>query len=130
MCCHTSSRAPALLALLFLLIASAGCHQIKIDSGLEPSPTVHHEEWNMAFAWAIYPAQVDASEYCGGNWAQVETKQSFLNWVVGAVTWGIITPMDTKVVCAASGRSSGGESSEPQGEEGPSESPDPEPSIE
>jgi len=82
-----------------LLVASTACHRVIIDSGLEPAPRVHHEEWNIAYAEAIYPAQVDASEYCR-HWARVETKQSFLNWVVGAATFGIITPMDVKVVCA------------------------------
>ena len=93
--------ASVLLTLMFLVLVSAGCHQIVIDSGLEPATTQYHEEWNMAFAYAIFPAQVDASQYCGGRWARVETKHSFLNWVVGAITFGIITPMDTKVVCAA-----------------------------
>ncbi len=121
---NASPRARAVAALLALLIASAGCHQIVIDSGKQPSPTEYHEEWNMAFAYAIFPAQVDASGYCGGNWARVETKQSFLNWLVGFLTSGIVTPMDTKVVCASSGSSSDAEAtdaSEPEEPSGESE---------
>ena len=83
-----------------ILITSAACHRVIIDSGLEPSEEVHHEEWNLAFAHAIYPADVDARDYCGGRWARVETKQSFLNGVVESLTFGIISPMDVRVVCA------------------------------
>jgi hypothetical protein len=93
-------RWPTSALLASILITSAACHRVIIDSGLEPSAEVHHEEWNMAHASAIYPAEVDAREYCGGRWARVETKQSFLNGVVEALTFGIISPMDVRVVCA------------------------------
>jgi hypothetical protein len=112
---HTTSRASALGLLTALLIGSTGCHQVIIDSGREPSPIVHHDEWNIAFAAAIFPAQVDASEYCGGEWASVETKQSFLNLVVEWFTFGIITPMETRIVCAASAGSAGAESRDAEG---------------
>lgn len=89
--------------LLVLVPVSSACHRVVIDSGLEPAPQVHHEEWNIAYAKAIYPAKVDAADYCGGRWARVETKQSFLNAVVEAMTFGIISPMDVRVVCAREG---------------------------
>ena len=95
------SRWPSLLAALGMTVLLSACHRVVIDSGLEPSPQVHHEEWNQAFAHAIYPAQVDGSAFCHGRWARIETKQSFLNLVVESVTLGIISPMDVKVVCAA-----------------------------
>jgi hypothetical protein len=98
---RTSMPWRTVLASASLLVASTACHRVIIDSGLEPAPRVHHEEWNIAYAEAIYPAQIDATDYCK-RWARVETKQSFLNWVVGAATFGIITPMDVKVVCAES----------------------------
>ncbi len=98
---RTSMPWRTVLASASLLVGSTACHRVIVDSGLEPAPRVHHEEWNIAYAEAIYPAQIDASKYCR-RWARVETKQSFLNWVVGAATFGIITPMDVKVVCAES----------------------------
>lgn len=91
------------LILVTLLGVSAGCHRIVIDSGLEPTPQTYHEEWNLAFGMAIYPAQVDASSWCGGWFSRVETKQSFLNGVVNSITSSIISPMDVRVVCAAAG---------------------------
>jgi hypothetical protein len=98
---HFRIRMPPIVAALGVAVLLSGCHRVIIDSGLEPSPQVHHEEWNQAFAHAIYPAQVDASAFCGGRWARVEVKQSFLNLVVESITFGIISPMDVRVVCAA-----------------------------
>lgn len=97
------SRWGAFWVLVALLGTSAGCHRIIIDSGLEPAAQTYHEEWNLAFALAIYPAQVDASSWCGARFTRVETKQSFLNGVVNWITSGIISPMDVRVVCAAGG---------------------------
>lgn len=116
---HSLWRGLALATLTSLVLASAGCHHVKIDTGQEPGPRVYDQEWNMAFAAAIYPAQVDASEFCGGQWARVETKQSFLNLVVGVLTFGIITPMDVKVVCAEQQDQSGSEMSQSAGEAEP-----------
>jgi hypothetical protein len=99
---QTTIRWAALSLVALALVGSTACHRVIIDSGLEPAAQVHHEEWNMAYASAIYPAKVDARDYCGGRWARVETKQSFLNGVVEAMTFGIISPMDVRVVCARS----------------------------
>ncbi len=112
MTCHIAGRIATGLAVGSLLTVAAACHQVKITTGLDPGATVHHEEWNMAFAYAIFPAEVDASQYCGGSWARVETRQSFLNWVVGALTFGIISPMETKVVCSATGAQDGTDAGE------------------
>jgi len=112
MTCHIAGRIATALILGSLLTAAAACHQVKITTGLDPGATVYHEEWNMAYAYAIFPAQIDASQYCGGSWARVETRQSFLNWVVGALTFGIISPMETKVVCSATRSLDGADSGE------------------
>lgn len=96
-------------ALVALAIGGTGCHRIIIDSGLEPAAETYREEWNMAYAYAIYPANIDASQWCGGRFAVVETKHSFLNGVVSNITLGIITPMDVRVVCAAGGMDDGAE---------------------
>ncbi len=79
-----------------------------IDGGLEPSDTRYDQEWNLAFAAAIYPAQVDASERCGGYFSKVETRQSFLNLIVAAWTVGWISPMQVRIDCgtAANGSAS------------------------
>ena len=41
--------------------------------------------------------------------AKVETVHSFVNQLVGAITFGIFTPMSIKVTCAGRGRAQGPE---------------------
>lgn len=91
----------ALLATAF--VAVTGCYHSIVTTNLQPGTEVHHETFKAAFIAGLVPATVDASSYCPGKrWARVETQYSFLNWVVGAVTLGIFTPMDIQVTCAAS----------------------------
>ena len=112
---NRSIRRPGLwaVAVMATAVASAGCHHVIIDGGLEPDGTRHDEEWNLAFAAAIFPAKVDASGYCDGHFADVETRQSFLNVVVTAFTWGIISPMETRIGCGVPGSGSQGAGSQP-----------------
>ncbi len=84
-----------------LALAVGACHHVIIDGGLEPSEIRYDEEWNLAFAGAIYPANVDASDRCGGYYSRVETRQSFLNLVVAAWTVGWINPMQARLDCGA-----------------------------
>jgi len=93
------------LALAAALVVS-GCYHSIVNSGLPVSTEVHRESFKAAFIAGLVPAVVDASSYCQGRrWARVETQYSFLNWVVGVVTFGIFTPMDIRVYCAAPGAS-------------------------
>jgi hypothetical protein len=90
----------ASVAAVFVL--STGCFHSIITTNLTPGTEVHHEAFKAAFIDGLVPATVDASSYCNGKrWARVETQYSFLNLLVGAVTFGIFTPMDIKVTCAA-----------------------------
>lgn len=43
----------------------------------------------------------NAAEICGGadNVIKVEAQQTFINGLLGAITWGIYTPRDAKVYC-------------------------------
>ena len=97
-------RAGVMVALVGSAAVGTGCYHTIITTDLPPSTEVYHEAWKPAFIAGLVPAQVDGSKYCQGRrWARVETQHSFLNWVVGAVTFGIFTPMDIRVTCAASG---------------------------
>lgn len=85
------------------IMLSTGCYHSIITTNLTPGTEVHHEAFKPAFIHGLVPATVDASSYCPNKrWARVETQASFLNVLVGAVTFGIFTPLDIKVTCAAS----------------------------
>ena len=90
-----------LAALLFVL---PGCYHATIDTGLTPGTEVIHQKFASCWVYGLVPPKtVMATEKCQHGVALVETQYSFLNWLVGAVTFGIYTPMEIKVTCAAGG---------------------------
>jgi hypothetical protein len=90
----------AVVGAAFLL--STGCYHSILTTNLTPGTQVHHEAFKPAFIHGLVPATVDASSYCPNKrWARVETQQSFVNVLVAIVTFGIFTPLDIKVTCAA-----------------------------
>jgi hypothetical protein len=98
-----AGRTTAILLVLCGALVWSGCYHSIITTN-NPVGEMHHEAFKPAFIAGLVPAQVDASGYCGGRpWAKVETQQTFLNWVVAAVTFGIFTPLDIRVYCAGPG---------------------------
>ncbi len=88
-------------ALLFVL---PGCYHATIDTGLTPGTEVIHQPFASSWVYGLVPPKtVQAMSKCTHGVALVETQHSFLNWLVGAVTFGIYTPMEIKVTCASAG---------------------------
>ena len=48
------------------------------------------------------PSTVETMQGCPAGVARVETRQSFVNGLVGLITFGIYTPMEIVVTCANS----------------------------
>lgn len=91
----------------FVLLALPACYHATIETGLTASATV--VEKPMASGWLfglVPPSTVQTQSKCPQGVAKVETQYSFLNWLVGAITGGIYTPMSIKVTCAQGGRAS------------------------
>ena len=91
------------LALLptFALTLAACYHQV-VRSGLPPSSTVIERPWVRTWVFGLVPAKpIDLRQECPGGAAVVETQQTFLNGLVGALTLGIFTPQSVRVTCAA-----------------------------
>lgn len=92
----------SLLALALLL--SSGCYHATIETGLQPGPQTI--EVPFAHCWIyglVPPATVETMAQCPNGVARVETQQSFVNGLVGVLTFGIYTPMDILVTCAGDG---------------------------
>ena len=97
-------RRAALLTLLAVI--STGCFHATINTGRTPGSTTIEKPWAMShIAGLVPPAMVETASKCPSGIAMVETQMSLPNYLVGAITFGIVTPMSIKVTCAASGRS-------------------------
>lgn len=82
----------------FLMLTA--CYHTITTTNLNPGAKVSND-WAPAFIYALVPAKVDAQAMCKGKPIQaVESQASFLNMVVGWITFGIFTPMTVTVTCA------------------------------
>lgn len=91
-------------ALPLAAIVMTGCYHATVETGLTPAPgaQVIDMPWAMGFVYGLVPpATVNASQKgCSGGVARVETEHSFLNMLVGSLTFGIVTPMHIRITCA------------------------------
>jgi hypothetical protein len=95
------------LAAISTLVVLGGCYHAIIDTGLAPSTQVIDQPWATGFVYGLVPPNpVETMAKCPNGVSKVETLHSFLNSLVGGLTFGIFTPMTIKVTCAASGHAS------------------------
>lgn len=87
---------------LALGLVLTGCYHQVVQTGRPPGPTVVKKPWTATWLWGLVPATpIDVTRDCPSGVATVETKQTFLNGLVGALTLGIFTPRDVTVTCAS-----------------------------
>ena len=90
------------MLLLIVLLGINACYHATIETGLPASTQVIEE--SFAASWVdglVPPSTVATAAKCPNGVAKVETQLSFVNQLVGAITFGIYTPMEIKVTCAA-----------------------------
>lgn len=98
-------RRLAQLAMALLILPTAACYHQVVDTGKPASPTVIDKPWQMSFIYGLVPPpELNVAQQCPGGVAKVETQHSFLNGLVAGITFGILTPMQVTVTCAATGR--------------------------
>jgi hypothetical protein len=94
-------------ALAALLLPAAACYHQVVDTGRPAGTTVIDKPWQMSFVYGLVPPPaVNTAAECPGGVAKVETQHSFLNGLVAAISFGIVTPLRLTVTCASGGRSS------------------------
>ncbi|MDR8393166.1 Bor family protein [Aliifodinibius sp. S!AR15-10] len=90
------------IVLVVLIIAISGCYHAKITTGLDPSTTVYEQTFASSWIFGLVPPKtVEAAEHCPNGVAMVDTEISFVNGLIGTLTFNIYTPMHIKVTCAS-----------------------------
>jgi hypothetical protein len=89
-------------ALAAVCLLASGCfHQI-VQTGRAPGTTVVSKPWTPTWVFGLVAAPpIDVSKECPNGVATVETQMSFVNALVSAITFGIYSPHDVKITCAA-----------------------------
>lgn len=83
------------------LLGSVGCYHATVSTGATPSTEVIEKPFASSWVYGLVPPNaIETMAKCPQGVAKVETKLSFVNQLVGALTFGIYTPMTIKVTCA------------------------------
>lgn len=94
-------------AMLLVALGLSGCYAAKVDTGRTPSTKVISKKFASCWIYGLVPpATIQTSTECPDGVALVETQHSFLNYIVGAITFGIYTPIQIVVTCAEPGKTS------------------------
>lgn len=82
-------------------IVLSGCYHAVVDTGRAPGDVTITKPWASSFVYGLVPPPVtETAQQCKTGVAKIETQHSFLNSLVGGITWGIYTPMTISVTCA------------------------------
>jgi hypothetical protein len=89
------------------LFSLGACYHAVIETGRPAGTEIISNPWANSFIYGLVPPQVvNVASQCPGGVSKVETQHSFLNGLVASITFGIYTPMQIDVTCAAGGRAS------------------------
>ena len=103
-----TSRALRTALLAAAALVNGACYHQVVETGRTPGTQIVDRPWQMSFVYGLVPPPaIDAAAQCPGGVARVETQHSFLNGLVAAVTFGIVTPMRATITCAAGGARTG-----------------------
>ncbi len=95
-------KSAALLIAVVVLVA--GCYTATIDTGRTPSTKVIKQSFASCWIYGLIPPKtVETAAECPNGIALVQTRLSFVNQLVGFLTFGIYTPMEITVTCAEAG---------------------------
>jgi len=84
-----------------MLLTLSACYHATIQTGLAPSGQTIEDKWATGWIYGLVPpATVQTMQGCPAGVARVDTQQSFVNGLVGIITFGIYTPMEIIVTCA------------------------------
>ncbi len=95
------------LLLLVAVVAVSGCYTATIETGRTPSNRVIKQAFASCWIYGLVPPKtVETASECPNGIARVMTRHSFVNQLVGMLTFGIYTPMEITVTCAEAGGTS------------------------
>lgn len=101
---HKAMKINHLIILLLTgLFIFSGCYHAQVTTGLQPSAQVYEDTMAHGFLFGLVPPSiVRAQDECSNGVARVETRISFINGLLSAITFNLYTPMHIKVTCASS----------------------------
>jgi hypothetical protein len=88
-----------------LLLVLPGCYHSIVTTGQPAGTKVINKAFQPSFIYGLVPPPpLDVSKDCPQGVAKFENIHTFVEGLVGAITFGIFTPFSTIVTCASSNR--------------------------
>jgi len=92
----------SLAVLIAVGLLAFSCYHARVETGLPASSQVIEKPFASCWIFGLVPPSiVKTAMECSNGVAVVETELSFVNQLVGIITFGIYTPMHIKVTCAS-----------------------------
>ncbi len=90
------------LALAAATVLLGGCYRITVNTGAPPTATTVDKPFVNYFVYGLVPPSdpINVGAQCPQGVSQVITEQSFVNGLVGLLTWSLYTPQHVHVTCA------------------------------
>lgn len=96
-----------MFVLVLVMASLSGCYVATVDTGLPKSTKVISKPWASCWVYGLVPPPtIETATECPNGVARVETQHSFLNYLVGGLTFGIYTPIQITVTCAEGAKAS------------------------
>ena len=84
-----------------ILLASVGCFRTTVETGAPPADKMIDLPWQKSWVFGLVPPDtINTKATCPGGVSKVMVEHSFVNLLVGAITWNIFTPIHPVVTCA------------------------------
>jgi hypothetical protein len=94
-------RRQRLAVVLIAGLVSSACYHQVVQTGKPAGSTVIERPWTSTFIFGLVAAsEINTASQCPNGVATVETQQSFLNGLVGVLTFGLYTPLTVTITCA------------------------------
>lgn len=89
-------------ALLIAAALSTGCYHVTVITGAPAANKTIDKPWQMSFVSGLVPpTEITTDPPCTQGVARIETKRSFMNGVVSAISSSIVSPIHVLVTCAS-----------------------------
>ena len=96
------SRSVCTLAAVASVTLLAGCYRYTVISGAPEAAQKIELPWQKSWVFGLVPPDtIKSQQACPQGIAKFETKHSFLNGLVGTLTYNIFTPIHPTVTCAS-----------------------------
>jgi hypothetical protein len=103
-----------LIVVSLTALTLSGCFTMHIENGAPVDPnsagrSVNEWHHDIVFGLAEISQPINLGEKCESGWLEVKNEKSFIQGLIGALTWSMYTPWDAKYTCKKKSKTASGD---------------------